>query len=52
MGGYVKKTNDIQEGFDHFSKHVSKIYDILISLTERVDKIEKHLCERCNEEKE
>lgn len=34
----------------HFSKNISQIYDILISLTERVDRIEKHLCQACNEE--
>lgn len=34
----------------HFSKQISQIYDILISLTERVDRIEKHLCIECAKE--
>jgi hypothetical protein len=30
--------------------HISRIYDVLFSLTERVDAIEKHLCAKCNGE--
>lgn len=37
---------------NHFSKEISKIYDVLISLTERLDKIERYLCEKCNEVKD
>jgi hypothetical protein len=34
---------------NHFSKQISQLYDIVIHLTERVDRIEKHLCAECNE---
>lgn len=36
---------------DHLSKQISQIYDILISLTQRVEKIETHLCAKCAEDK-
>jgi hypothetical protein len=40
-----------KETVEHFSKQISQIYDVLISLTERVDKIEAYLCVNCNKEK-
>ncbi|HMG68276.1 MAG TPA: hypothetical protein VK588_11345 [Chitinophagaceae bacterium] len=40
-----------KEVAQHLSEQISKIYDILISITERVEIIEKALCQKCNEEK-
>jgi hypothetical protein len=42
----VSKQDEINA---HFSEDLIRIYDVLISLTERVDKIEAHLCAKCNE---
>lgn len=33
----------------HLSKQISQLYDIVISLTERVDRIEKYLCPECKD---
>lgn len=35
----------------HLSKEISKIYDVLISPTQRLDEIERYLCEKCHQEK-
>jgi len=34
----------------HLAKEISRFYDIFISIIERLDKIERHLCAKCNEE--
>jgi hypothetical protein len=40
-----------EESIQHLAIQISRIYEILISLTERLDEIEQRLCVNCNKEK-